>query len=97
MFQIRRTAQIGFSAFIRCEKREDASLCRYLREGRSGIRRVESDRVDEHGTRPYYSPAMVMPSMRSVGEATEPRKIRSLPMAVMFRNISFRLPATVTC
>ncbi len=42
-----------------------------------------------------YSPAMVMPSMRRVGEATEPRKTRSLPMAVMFWNMSLRLPATV--
>ena len=30
-----------------------------------------------------YSPAMVIPSIRSVGEATDPRNSRSLPMAVM--------------
>jgi len=41
------------------------------------------------------APAMVMPSMRSVGEATEPRKTRSLPMAVTWRSISARLPAMV--
>ena len=34
--------------------------------------------------------------MRNVGEATEPRKTRSLPMAVTFISISARLPAMVT-
>jgi hypothetical protein len=43
-----------------------------------------------------YAPAMVMPSMRSVGEASDPRKTRSLPIAVTFLSISTRLPATVT-
>ena len=42
-----------------------------------------------------YFPAMVMPSMRSVGAAVELRKSRSLPMAVMLRSISRRFPAMV--
>ena len=42
------------------------------------------------------APATVMPSMRSVGEATEPRNTRSLPIAVTFISISARLPAIVT-
>jgi len=42
-----------------------------------------------------YDPAIIMPSMRSVGAALEVRKTKSLPMAVMFLYISFRLPAMV--
>ena len=38
---------------------------------------------------------MVMPSMRRVGAAAEERKMRSLPMAVMFWYMSLRLPAMV--
>src|ERR1700760_4292491 len=30
-----------------------------------------------------YSPAMVMPSIRTVGEASEPRNLRSLPISTM--------------
>ena len=43
-----------------------------------------------------HAPAIVMPSMRSVGEATDPRKIRSVPIAVTLRSISARFPAIVT-
>ena len=46
--------------------------------------------------RAAQAPPIVIPSMRSVGEATEPRNTRSLPMAVMFRSISPRFPAIVT-
>ena len=42
------------------------------------------------------APAMVIPSIRKVGEATAPRKTRSSPMAVTLRSISARLPAMVT-
>ncbi len=38
---------------------------------------------------------MVIPSIRSVGDATDPRNSRSSPMAVMLRKMSFRLPAIV--
>src|SRR5215470_9884560 len=43
-----------------------------------------------------YSPAIVMPSMRSVGQAVELRNSRSLPISVMLLSMSFRFPATVT-
>jgi len=33
--------------------------------------------------------------MRSVGEATDPRNLMSLPIAVTLRSISARFPATV--
>ncbi len=42
-----------------------------------------------------YSPATVMPSILSVGEATAPRNSRSLPISAMLKNMSFKLPATV--
>ena len=42
------------------------------------------------------SPAIVIPSMRIVGDATDPRKTKSLPIAVTLRSISARLPAIVT-
>src|SRR5262249_51191008 len=42
-----------------------------------------------------YSPATVMPSMRSVGAAMEPRKSSSLAISEMFWSMSRRLPATV--
>src|SRR4029077_18047982 len=42
-----------------------------------------------------YSPPTVSPSMRMVGDATEPRNSRSLPISEMLRNMSFRFPATV--
>ena len=42
-----------------------------------------------------HSPATVMPSMRSVGDAMAPRNSRSLPISAMLKNMSFRLPATV--
>ncbi len=43
----------------------------------------------------YSLPAMVNPSMRRVGQAVLERNWRSLPIAEMFINISWRLPATV--
>src|SRR5712691_9685176 len=43
----------------------------------------------------FYSPATVMPSIRRVGHATEPRNSRSLPISAILLNISPRLPATV--
>ena len=55
----------------------------------------ERDRLSYEG-RDDYSPAMVIPSMRKVGEATAPRNSRSSAMAVMLLSISFRLPAMVT-
>jgi hypothetical protein len=42
-----------------------------------------------------HAPARVMPSMRSVGEATEPRNTRSFPIAVTLRSMSARFPAMV--
>jgi len=56
-------------------------------------------RVGDHApmrSRQRQAPAMVIPSMRSVGAATEPRNTRSLPMAVTPRSISARFPAIVT-
>ena len=43
-----------------------------------------------------HAPAIVIPSMRSVGEATDPRNSRSFPIAVTLRSISARFPAIVT-
>src|SRR5258706_1662724 len=42
-----------------------------------------------------YSPATVRPSMRMVGAATDPRNSRSLPISLMWKNMSLRLPPTV--
>ena len=42
-----------------------------------------------------YSPATVMPSILSVGDAIELRNSRSLPISAMLKNMSFKLPATV--
>src|SRR5271156_6143942 len=42
-----------------------------------------------------YSPPTVRPSIRSVGEATEPRNSRSPAISETLKNISFRFPATV--
>src|SRR5581483_11851968 len=44
---------------------------------------------------PGYWPAMVRPSRRMVGAATEPRNSRSFPISVMLQNMSFKFPATV--
>ena len=78
----------------RCEGRcavrasSDArASCPGLRSGRMEVP-AEVNRV--------HAPAIVMPSMRSVGDATELRKTISSPAAVMFWNISRRFPATVT-
>ena len=40
-------------------------------------------------------PATVIPSMRTVGTAPEPRNSRSFPIAETLRNMSFRFPAIV--
>lgn len=46
-----------------------------------------------HG--PTHSPAIVIPSIRIVGDATDPRNTRSFPIAATFISISPRLPAIV--
>ena len=84
---------VGFSAV----EGKDGGAGGKLGERGFGVGWIERQRFDEGvaGHR-IQAPAMVMPSMRSVGEATEPRKTRSLPMAVTFIIISARLPAMVT-
>src|SRR4051794_7814580 len=48
-----------------------------------------------HGLLRPYSPATVMPSIRTEPHWREPRTTTSDPIAAMLRYISFRLPATV--
>ena len=55
-----------------------------------------STRLRSSFPRDGHAPAIVIPSMRSVGEATDPRKTRSFPIAVTLRSISARFPAIVT-
>ena len=43
----------------------------------------------------FQLPATVIPSIRTVGTAPAPRNSRSFPIALTFRNISFRFPAIV--
>ena len=52
----------------------------------------DSRRLPPRGS---YSPPTVKPSMRRVGEATEPRNSRSFAISEMWKNMSFRFPATV--
>jgi hypothetical protein len=90
-------ADVGLGVGVCAVEGEDGGGVWQLGKGGFGIDRVEGQRMGEgvagHGNQ---APAMVMPSMRMVGLATEPRKTRSLPMAVMFMSISVRLPAMVT-
>ncbi len=81
-------------AVSRCEGRravrassDGRAPCPGLRSGRMEVP-AEVSRV--------HAPAIVIPSMRSVGDATELRKTISSPAAVMFWNISRRFPAMVT-
>src|SRR6266853_29989 len=54
-------------------------------------------RCDQPGHNPQsvYAPPTVRPSMRMVGEATEPRNSRSFAISEIWKNISLRFPATV--
>src|SRR5664279_1917676 len=56
---------------------------------------VQTFRCVPDPKRQCYSPATVIPSMRNVGDAIDPRNSRSFPISLMFENMSFRFPATV--
>ena len=95
--QVGRAADIRFGVGFGAVKREDRLGMRQLGERGLGVGRIEGEslRLTRH-RHPRQAPAMVMPSMRRVGEATAPRKTRSLPMALTFLSIPARLPAMVT-
>src|SRR5216683_3188260 len=56
--------------------------------------RLRCDR-ERHNPQSVYAPPTVRPSMRMVGEATEPRNSRSFAISEIWKNISLRFPATV--